>query len=502
METEYQTYMRTDLVERLNSLYRKLNRDNYDNLVFEVTHNTFLNIIYDVKRYFYEILLNKELSRIRTSCNNIDFCINSYYYRVIMKAIEDAFSAKTFEDIFKFCSLLSDMLSGFENNYQYIYYENTLRYFASNLKVTTVQHSLKCYIAQLPRKLLSSLISTKDDKTKFKFLNCITAEEDLGYSLCDKVDYSDIAKTDWQPSFEFYGTTYRTKLYNLEPYKKIIKGEVEACNITPKSFDVIHSCCPLTSFVDSDNSVNVDSNKNYMNFAEIFHIRRLYSLLKDNGIVMLHLPFYALSNDFCKDFAKRFTEISVVKDLENKLSFSLVTLVARKRSNNEIDKKDYDKCYHQLRNIVFSAEIDYDNKSIFIETNTKNYTLSSSPDKQKKFVFIGTSVGDNQLRQYILDNPLYQKTYSKKEEVYDKYANKNPLLPFTNGQLGLVLVSGFCDGVIEEEDGSCHVVKGRSSKHTETSLMLSDDIVTERKNYSNKVEINIFEPDGTYKNLI
>lgn len=502
METEYRAYMRTDLIERLNSLYRKLNRDNYDNLVFEVTHNTFLNIIYDVKRYFYEILLNNELSSIRGFYGSIDFCINSYYYRVTMKAIEDAFSAKTFEDIFKSCSLLSDMLSGFENNYQYIGNENTLRYFASDLKSSLAQYLLKKYIRQIPRDLLSSLISAKDDKTKFKFLNCTTAEENPGSSFCDKVDYFDIAKADWQPSFEFYGTIYRAKLYNAEPYKKIIKGEVEACNITPKSFDVVHSCCSLTSYVDSDDSVYVDSNKNYMDFAEIFHIRRLCSLLKDNGIIILHLPFYALSNDFCKDFAKRFTEISVVKDFENKLSFSLVTLVARKRSNNEIDKKDYGECYHQLRNVVFSAEINYDNKSIFIETNTKNYTLSPSSDKKKKFVFIGTSVDDNQLRQYILDNPLYQKTYNKKEEVYDKYANKNPLLPFTNGQLGLVLVSGFCDGVIEEEDGSCHIVKGRSSKHIETSLMLSDDIVTERKNYSNKVEINIFEPDGTYKNLI
>ena len=45
---------------------------------------------------------------------------------------------------------------------------------------------------------------------------------------------------------------------------------------------------------------------------------------------------------------------------------------------------------------------------------------------------------------------------------------RRPLLPFSSGQLGLILISGEINGAIREANGCCHVVKGSSKQRTDT----------------------------------
>ena len=70
------------------------------------------------------------------------------------------------------------------------------------------------------------------------------------------------------------------------------------------------------------------------------------------------------------------------------------------------------------------------------------------------------------------------------------------------GLLGLVLTSGCLDGIVEEKDGNCHLIKGRVSKQviqTETNIRQGLNEVTETT--VNKVEINVLLPNGEFKTL-
>ena len=97
----------------------------------------------------------------------------------------------------------------------------------------------------------------------------------------------------------------------------------------------------------------------------------------------------------------------------------------------------------------------------------------------------------------MLENSFNSQKIKKTDEDIRK-----PLLPFNIGQLGLVLTSGCLDGIVEEKDGNCHLIKGRVSKQviqTETNIRQGLNEVTETT--VNKVEINVLLPNGEFKTL-
>ena len=69
---------------------------------------------------------------------------------------------------------------------------------------------------------------------------------------------------------------------------------------------------------------------------------------------------------------------------------------------------------------------------------------------------------------------------------------RRPLLPFSSGQLGLVLISGDVNGVIREEDtGCCHTVKGFSGRSNTTR---EEDIFNEKGIQTGRKRIRVNFP--------
>ena len=81
--------------------------------------------------------------------------------------------------------------------------------------------------------------------------------------------------------------------------------------------------------------------------------------------------------------------------------------------------------------------------------------------------------------------------------------DQSPLLPFNIGQVGLVLTSGCLDGIVEEVDGIYHVIKGMTTKLSETKTEVSEDNnqVKSTETISNQVKINVFTADGKFISL-
>lgn len=117
--------------------------------------------------------------------------------------------------------------------------------------------------------------------------------------------------------------------------------------------------------------------------------------------------------------------------------------------------------------------------------------------------FQGSTIDPNELIN------LYNSSNLTHEVNNLKYKNRNaklasPPLPFNTGQIGIVLTSGCLDGVVEEDDTSCHIVKGQVIKYVDeiTDFDSAENTTTITKITSNRSEINAFLPDGTYKRFM
>lgn len=76
---------------------------------------------------------------------------------------------------------------------------------------------------------------------------------------------------------------------------------------------------------------------------------------------------------------------------------------------------------------------------------------------------------------------------------------QHPLIPFSPGQLGLVLVSGKIDGVVTEPDGSAHVIKGSTYKTvTNTSSVEENGDMVDTVTYSTGTSVALLTASGKY----
>ena len=499
MGIAYLEFIETDITERLKSLKGKLDRDNYDNLVFEITKNTFQNIVYDFKRYFYEKLFSDEYRPLRNGGGPLVLPkYNDFISGLVNDCLSKAKNANSFEEVVASIDQLLGLLSSFFNDRQNAYHSDTMRDNIGYEGKTPSTVNWNMWMSVVDLKDVVAHITTSDTKKEYRLLDTAIPHEKYKIEVKDDIS---IASENWQFPVTFYGVSNIDSL-SSEKYRRIVAGKAQEIKITPKSFDVVHSFLPLTASVYTDTSVNVNGHDNYANQTEILRIRFLSTVMKTDGILILHMPLYSLSSDLCYELAKRFTNFSVFKDEFSVYNKSIITLVATRRSNNETSGDIVKNDYNVLRNIVFETEYDPKEIKFKIPDLKRQYVLSPKDDNTRKFIFRGHHLSEDDIKKFVMNDNFFNKIYKSEEAYFDRYEGKHPLLPFTNGQLGLVLVSGFLDGIIEEDNGHCHIVKGRSSKHATSDVDFEDDKVILHRNYSNKIEINMFEPDGTYKNLV
>ena len=109
---------------------------------------------------------------------------------------------------------------------------------------------------------------------------------------------------------------------------------------------------------------------------------------------------------------------------------------------------------------------------------------------------------------------LLPEIHAANQKIFDTLIPKvqqdirQPLLPFSSGQLGLVLISGEINGSIREAESSCcHVVKGSSKQridqNTENTLNEEGQIIHVKKtsNIYSSTNVNIILPSGNLRML-
>lgn len=271
-------------------------------------------------------------------------------------------------------------------------------------------------------------------------------------------------------------------------YRRVIYGNLKGCLITNDSFDIVYCLPKITIERTMKGGVYVKTERDML--------QRAADYLKIGGILFYAIPYYRFYREICEHLVKNYEDIQVFStsgDMEYECKY--VYVVGRRRSllKDEFDVATYDK----LRNLPLHY-------ADMIDMNPHALNPIQLPDAFTEVKrFRGSELNETEIEELFASSKC--TTMFWKDQKVEKLGESKarPLLPFNVGQLGLVLTSGCLDGIIDEGDGFCHAVKGRVIKRVDNVESIDRDShqIQVTSTTSNRVEINAFLPDGTYKCL-
>lgn len=256
-------------------------------------------------------------------------------------------------------------------------------------------------------------------------------------------------------------------------YDKHIFGLIDQCKISNNAFNVI--ICNALEYKNTEDGKTI-SYKSLINSLKC---------LSPDG-VLCYLTFdFCLTKNTCSILAKYLTNVKIKYNAENHLA--LIVGIRRK------DKIPDQNLYNRLRHLLIAKQD--------IEDNIDNIIHLSKPTNEIK-TFIGSELNSQALQSFINKYNIFQDMYNAQNTQIDMQDSKRPLLPFSVGQLGLVLTSGCLNGIIEETDCNgevigAHAIKGVVEKEISNSISIDENRYRiEESITNNKVHINVFKSNG------
>ena len=327
-----------------------------------------------------------------------------------------------------------------------------------------------------PPEILERIALRINKKEEFNLLdmNCENGENLL--FLKNKMPYINSFGISYYPELQI-SKEDRNKI------KRLILGGINNLTISNDCFDVVIAAPRITL-------VSYDDLKHFVPTEEKY-LEKAFNYLRKDGLLIYATPICTISKNVATFLAKNFKDVSIIHD--DKLIPGVVVILGTKKSawDRELDAEEF----VFLRNLVFSQESLDDQEE-------KIYTLPDNVVEVRRFR--GGTLDNGEMNLLFSMSSIMKEFWKKQrvEKISDRA--KRPLLPFSVGQLGLVLTSGCLDGVIEEPGGCSHVVKGRVVKVIDTEREFSDsgDRIEVSSTTSNRVEISMFLPDGTFRSLI
>lgn len=279
-----------------------------------------------------------------------------------------------------------------------------------------------------------------------------------------------------------YGLEGRNSVHKeaREVLNRTIKGEISGSKISNDVFDIVH----IAPEVSWKSEYGVTGN--LLEKREKSTLRNCIKYLRKDGILIYTIPCTRLTKDMAFIFSKLLKDVQILKsNIAEGLPY--IHVIGKKA----ITKEAKEDVYSYLRNI--------DIKNLPTELSDMKYNLASGGIKLPE-LFRGSILDEAELDNLIEHSGLLDSFWEQQELETNK-KEINPLLPFTMGQIGLVLTSGCLDGVVEEYEGQYHAIKGMVTKIKNTSNSRENNNETSIETISNKVQINIMTPDGQFIEL-
>lgn len=288
-------------------------------------------------------------------------------------------------------------------------------------------------------------------------------------------------------NFETYGiedSDYYAKQAK-ENNTRILKGTFEGSRISNNVFDILIDNLKFKNDLE-DNMIGGSLYK-----QEKRELNNIFRYLRDGGVAIFTIPLYRLYKDICLILSKQLEDVHIFTGSSEENNHQIVYIVGKK---NPI-KTPRTEVYDLLRASTDFSKIN----SAEEELKDVKYTL---PDLALSLdIFKGSRIDEEELLDIAQNSGCIDEFFDNQKTEKLSETKKQPLLPFTIGQLGIVLTSGCLDGVIDEGDGHYHLVKGRVSKKIDRDRVVNENEVEETEIVSNRVEINILLPNGDFKTL-
>ena len=268
-------------------------------------------------------------------------------------------------------------------------------------------------------------------------------------------------------------------------FDRLILGKLRGSNISNDVFDVV-MMNPAVSLIKEGKNVIEKKERDYLYKGTTY--------LRVGGLMVYAIPYFKYAKEICAFIARNFKDVQIFSttDAINERKYLYVLGIKKPALERDLDAS----VYVRLRNAC-----EYDVVANMNPEALDEYVLPLQAAPVKKFR--GSVLDEVEFERLYEVSPCTQQFWKdQKVEKLSEHA-KQPLLPFNVGQLGLVLTSGCLDGVIQEGDGHCHAVKGRVIKKVDSvnDIDISANQIEVTETTSNRVEINAFLPDGTYKCL-
>ena len=327
-------------------------------------------------------------------------------------------------------------------------------------------------------KILGRSFQTQSNRP----INFLDARCKNGYNANEIKKYSTV-------NINFYGMekdpSDANNAKSRECFTKIAKGGLNGSKCSNDVFDV------ALLFPTLQYTAELTPMQTLRPRREIEEFRQVTKYLRQDGLLLLILPYYRLTSQFCTLIAKNYNNVSIgkVKKWDDLLMIAGTKKVDDKEPNEDI--------YNLLRQVSLVKPWQQTQDELKID----EYILP--PDLLEVSLFRGNVLDDEDITDIINDSNLYNSFINKQTNILESTEDQQPLLPFNIGQIGLVLTSGCLDGEIEELEGQYHVIKGMVKKD-----IITEEVPTERRGdtetrttHVNKVQINVITPDGTIKTL-
>lgn len=274
--------------------------------------------------------------------------------------------------------------------------------------------------------------------------------------------------------------------YKTANFSRIALGSLRGGTYSNEVFDVM-LLSPMIEWT-KDTSLLLEKNEKTL-------LRETFKLLRPGGILFFTLPAFRFYKDICLLLAKGYKNIQVRKTTNMDDSAQMIYIMAERKSK-EASKEIDETSYNMLRTLSIKRDI----PTVYDESFAP-VTLPAEALEVK--FFRGAILNKDELTEILACSSCMEHFYRAQSYTYAHEETREPLLPFTTGQLGLVLTSGNLDGIIDEGNGHYHVVKGRvvKSKQTDESQDRENNEVTCTETIANRVEINVLTAEGDLKRL-
>lgn len=491
-----------NLQYNFENVYNKIRSLNYK-IRSETNEKNFEGYKNNLTYYFGEIsLICEEIHYCMDGCRDISSGANSLF--AIKPMMYDSIkNATDFNSLSSICdSILGLFAAAFTetvplklnsnlNTYDYrnsvsSYYEDPEKY--SDLKLELAQSLAEALKIKRNREREVTVLSTI----------CGINENEFDATLNNYCNYH----------LHFYGVNQLDNVYSeykRDMYDKLIYGGINNSIISNDAFDIVY-CVPQPVLErEYKNNLLVKSEREYIN--------KCTSYVRPGGIMLLSLPYFRLSPEICETIVRNYDNVQIIynydtfSNLHSHVNYNVYIIGNKKDKPTSMGTTGFDiETYKKLR--LFHLETDRGELANADVFNIEEIVLPDSVSEIR--TFRGSVLDANEAEEYFarsISAAAFWKDQSYNRTVEDK---ARPLLPFSVGQLGLVLTSGCLDGIIDEGYGYKHVVKGRVIKKTDTEEIPYAGSYNENTGRGrslvvdtirNRVEINAFLPDGTYKCL-